>query len=162
VNERDQEGNPRRTTRREFCAQARGAVSLAALASLLESCGGGSPTASSSASSLPSINGSVANGVVSVTVDASSPLATIGNKALVVSSAGNYLVARPAQASFMALSAICTHQVCTISGYDSQGFVCPCHGSRFSTSGSVLNGPATVALRQYSTAFNNDVLTITP
>jgi len=40
-------------------------------------------------------------------------------------------------------------------------YVCPCHGSRFDTSGRVLNGPASRALRQYQTQFANGVLTVT-
>jgi len=40
-------------------------------------------------------------------------------------------------------------------------YVCPCHGSRFDTSGRVLNGPVSRSLRQYQTQFANGVLTIT-
>ena len=47
------------------------------------------------------------------------------------SSGGTFLVARTAQESFSALTTICTHQTCTISGFDNTNFVCPCHGSRF-------------------------------
>lgn len=42
---------------------------------------------------------------------------------------------------FYAIIATCTHLGCT-PRLDSNAFVCPCHGSRFSREGSVINGPA--------------------
>ena len=43
---------------------------------------------------------------------------------------------------FYAISAVCPHLGCTIQQAET-GFECPCHGSRFSDGGAVLNGPAT-------------------
>ena len=43
--------------------------------------------------------------------------------------------------SVRALSATCTHLGCVIQA-DDQGFLCPCHGSRYDKDGSVLYGPA--------------------
>jgi Rieske Fe-S protein len=71
------------------------------------------------------------------------------------------LVTRTSDTTFTALSAICTHQACTITVYASGTFVCPCHGSQFSTSGQVLSGPAFAVLPRYNTQFTNGVLTIT-
>lgn len=44
-----------------------------------------------------------------------------------------------------AVSAICTHLGCIIKP-TAQGFECPCHGSHFSSDGSVTKGPAPRAL----------------
>ncbi len=153
-------------SRRQFCAGACRVATLAAVGGLtgtvLTSCGG-SPTSPSGdlGSSLPIVNGSRGNGVVTVTVDAGSPLATVGGTALVQSSGVSFLVARTAQDTFSALSAICTHQTCTITNFSDQLFVCPCHGSEFDATGRVARGPAAVALHQYPTQFANNVLTIT-
>jgi Rieske Fe-S protein len=101
------------------------------------------------------------NGALVIAIDASSPLAAIGSAALARSPSAVVLVAHTAQDSFTALSATCTHQACTITGLGNQTFVCPCHGSQFSTSGQVLNGPASISLRRFTTQFANNVLTIT-
>ena len=63
---------------------------------------------------------------------------------------------------FIALSSICTHQGCTVS-YDSgsNNLPCPCHGSVYSTTGSVLKGPAENPLRKYELSQEGDILTIT-
>jgi thiosulfate dehydrogenase [quinone] large subunit len=48
---------------------------------------------------------------------------------------------------FSAFSAICPHQQCTVGFVSpSEGFACPCHGSRFSADGKLLQGPATRGL----------------
>jgi cytochrome b6-f complex iron-sulfur subunit len=148
-------------SRRAFCIRACQAVSLAGTGALLEACGGGgSPTAPSPpAPALPVVGGNFANGIVSVAVG-SGPLAAVGGAALVQSSGGSFLVVRTGEAAFVALTATCTHEACTVTGRQGDAFVCPCHGSRFSNSGAVLNGPATRALPQFATQVSGDVLTI--
>jgi cytochrome b6-f complex iron-sulfur subunit len=63
---------------------------------------------------------------------------------------------------FVALSSTCTHQGCTIS-YSSanNNFPCPCHGAVFSTSGSVITGPATSPVKKYTVTQDGSILTIT-
>ena len=150
-------------SRREFCTQACRLLSAVAAGTLLNNCGSGSPTSPTggSGSSLPIVNGVLANGVVTVTIDASSPLSAPGGMALVQASGNPLLVARTDQNTFTAHSAICTHQTCTITGFSNQLFVCPCHGSEFDTGGMVVRGPASIPLRAYSTQFANGTLTIT-
>ena len=148
-------------TRRDFCVQACRAVSLVTVATALQACGSPTSPSDTSAPPLPTITGSVASGTISVTVDAASPLAAVGSAALVRSSAGDVLVSRTAQDTFIALTSICTHEGCEVNGFASPVYVCPCHGSRYSTSGAVVMGPATRALSQFTTRFTNNVLTIT-
>jgi cytochrome b6-f complex iron-sulfur subunit len=46
---------------------------------------------------------------------------------------------------FHALSLVCPHLGCTVDT-QSDGFTCPCHGSRFDLQGGPTGGPATKAL----------------
>lgn len=150
------------TTRREFCTHACYA-SLAAAGVLVSACGGGSPTSPSggSAPPLPSVTANVSGRTLSVTIDASSPLATVGNAAIVQTSLGNFLLARVAQDSLTALTAVCTHENQTVNGFADGHYVCNVHGSQYSTSGAVLAGPANRALRSYPTTFATGVVSFT-
>lgn len=41
-----------------------------------------------------------------------------------------------------AMSAVCTHLGCILERSEEDGFLCPCHGSRFNDTGKVISGPA--------------------
>lgn len=65
------------------------------------------------------------------------------------------IVARTNGGNFVALSKDCTHQGTEVTYQAANDrFNCPNHGSNFSTTGSVLNGPASSPLKQYQTEFN--------
>jgi len=103
----------------------------------------------------------VSGNTVTLNIDASSPLATVGRAALVQAGSTQLLVARTADASFTALTAICTHEACAITGFENSRYVCPCHGSTYDTSGRVLVGPAPSSLRSFATSFSGGVLVVT-
>ena len=96
-----------------------------------------------------------------ITIDLTNPtyaaLNTIGGSFIVQ----GIIVANTGSGNYVALSSICTHQGCTV-GYSSaaNNFPCPCHGSIFSPSGSVINGPAATSLQSYSISKTGDILTI--
>jgi cytochrome b6-f complex iron-sulfur subunit len=63
---------------------------------------------------------------------------------------------------YIALSSICTHEGCTVAYNAAAGNVkCPCHGSTYSTTGSVVIGPATASLTSYPASKSGNILTIT-
>lgn len=67
-----------------------------------------------------------------------------------------------APASFTAVQVACTHQGTAINFNTPQGnFVCPNHGSQFTTAGVVLNGPATANLKKYNLAISGNTMTVT-
>jgi len=68
---------------------------------------------------------------------------------------------QPTAGEFLALSAVCTHLGCIVKWVDeSQEFLCPCHGGRFSPAGQVLGGPPPEALETYSVSLEGDEILI--
>jgi len=95
-------------TRRQFCEQVCQAASLAALGVILPGCGGSSPTAPTGGGgvpSLPVLNSTISGSAFVLNIDANSPLNAVGNAALVQASGRQFLVARTAQDTFVALTA---------------------------------------------------------
>ena len=73
-------------------------------------------------------------------------------------SLGLFLVARTGQDTYSAMSALCTHERCDVTGFSSGRFICPCHGSTFTSSGAVVTGPAPRGLQTYTTQVTGGVL----
>ena len=72
------------------------------------------------------------------------------------------IVARTLAGQLIAVSQACTHQGVSVVYDGQQGqFVCNAHGSVFSGTGAVVNGPANAALKQYHVAENGNIITIT-
>ena len=72
------------------------------------------------------------------------------------------IVINTGSSKYSALSKICTHQGCTVAyNAGADQVQCPCHGSVYTTSGSVVNGPAPKALKSYPAVLNGNILTIT-
>ncbi len=72
------------------------------------------------------------------------------------------IVANKDNSTFLALDSVCTHQGCII-GYNpaANNFPCPCHGSVFSSTGAVINGPAAIPLKSYPVSKSGNTLTVT-
>jgi Rieske Fe-S protein len=149
-------------SRRQFCAGACQAASCATLATLFTACGG-SPTSpgggGGGSAPLGVVNARFASGRVEVPI-AGTALASDGGAVLVESVAGVFLVARTGANAYTAVEGICTHEGCKVTNADGDVYVCPCHGSRYSRSGTVMHGPAVASLRRYSTNVVDGVVTI--
>jgi len=71
------------------------------------------------------------------------------------------VVTQPAEGTFKAFDATCTHQGCQVGDVADGVIVCPCHNSRFSAAdGSVQQGPATEPLPEKRITVNGDEITL--
>ncbi len=60
-----------------------------------------------------------------------------------------FAVYRDEHGTVQTYSAICPHLGCIVQwNGDEKSFDCPCHGSRFSKEGEVMNGPAVTGLKK--------------
>ena len=150
-------------TRKEFLVEiAAGTFVLTGstlLSSFLASCS--NPT-EPQGNSLPTTTGTLSGNNLTVDVSAGSVLVKNGY-AIVQYSGGAVLVSHADNGSYQALSSVCPHQGCAVNQFNSgsKEFICPCHGSRFNTSGGVTNGPASSPLKQFATIVNGTQLIIT-
>ena len=147
-------------SRRKFLATAAGAAGLV----VLSGCGDGvvsgvAPKVTGGGGGGP--GGGGGGGPVSIKVGDHPGLAFTG-VIVVVGGDGSLAAVRTGTDTFNAFSMFCTHQGCLTNVQNNAKFVCPCHGSEFSNNGSVLEGPATAKLKQFTTSYDpaSDQLTI--
>jgi cytochrome b6-f complex iron-sulfur subunit len=71
------------------------------------------------------------------------------------------IVARTNDGAFVAISAACSHQGTTINyAASTNSFVCPNHGAKFDAAGNVILGPASKALKSYTTHHSGNSLRV--
>jgi Rieske Fe-S protein len=72
-----------------------------------------------------------------------------GEGAVFAADEGKVAVSRDRAGHLHCVSAVCTHLGCDVAWNSAeQTWDCPCHGSRFSPEGKVINGPAVTALAE--------------
>ncbi|WP_081844466.1 ubiquinol-cytochrome c reductase iron-sulfur subunit [Cellulomonas sp. URHE0023] len=122
--------------RRQVLARA-GLVTMGvAAAGVLAACGGGSSGGSADGAGDASSSGA-SGGALAKLSDIPE-----GGALAVEDADGNPLIlTQPTAGTVVALSAICTHQGCTVAAAGDQ-LVCPCHGSVYDMSGGNISGPA--------------------
>jgi len=100
---------------------------------------------------------------IDVTRASSGSLGQINGTHTVSTPSDIIIAVRTGATTFVALSAICTHQSCTVLYSVDMKLQCRCHNSAFTLDGTPTMGPATVPLKVYPTAFDpvTNILTIT-
>lgn len=103
-------------------------------------------------------NGGGGNGItIDLNSSEYSALKTVGGFAY----KDDIIIIRSTDSVYLALSKVCTHSSCTVT-YNSttKDIPCPCHGSKFATTGAVINGPAASPLKVYNVKVSGNTLTI--
>ncbi len=99
---------------------------------------------------------------VNFNVDLNTSLLNVGNSLVQSGVIVARIAAGNVASSFTAVQVNCTHQGTAINFNSAQGiFICPNHGSQFSTTGTVIMGPATSSLQRYNVSVNGNTLTVT-
>ena len=143
-------------SRREFLARSAGSAGIAAL---VAACGDGVISGVTAGASKPPV---VPPAPVQVKVGNYPALAMLG---VLVQPTETFVALKrtgSAPDTFECFSIACTHEGCAVGITNGQRFDCPCHGSRFDSSGQVLLGPATRPLAMIATSYDpaTDLLTI--
>jgi Rieske Fe-S protein len=135
------------------------AVAAGAGLPLLAACGGGGDEAGTDAGSSGPAGGDSPAPAQSSAAPAGPLVATadVPVKGGVILDQQKVVVTQPAEGTFKAFTATCTHMACTVGSVKNNVISCPCHGSAYSAmDGSVENGPATRALREISVKVEGD------
>lgn len=124
-------------------------VGLAAAA--VAACSGGSAPESSESSDS---SGSPAASPGAAEAEALAPTADVpvGSGVIV----DEIVVTQPAAGEFKGFSAVCTHTGCVLNEIADGTINCPCHGSKFSLDGEVVNGPAKKPLEAVAVRVQGD------
>ena len=128
------------STRRGLLAGA----GLAGIAGVVAACGGADDAAGGAQENPGSGTGSGAADAGGAVLAKTSEIPVGGGK---VFAEQKIVVTQPAQGTFKAFSATCTHRGCTVGSVADGTIRCPCHGSRFSINdAAVTGGPASRSL----------------
>ena len=74
---------------------------------------------------------------------------------------GKFYLCRMKDGGFLALSSKCTHLGCTVPWKEKENkFTCPCHGSTFDITGSVITSPAPRPLDIYPLNIENNIIRV--
>lgn len=99
---------------------------------------------------------------IDVTQAPFTPLATVSGSVAVKTAHDTVVLVRTTATDVVALSAICTHQGCTVAYKSASNLlVCPCHGAEYALSGAVVRSPATRALKLYVATLSGNDVTVT-
>lgn len=140
-----------------------GATGVTLLGCVLTACGGGGESGGVTEPP-PAGSTTFTGGVVTLSLS-QIPGLTAANGHLVLALAdGNRradLVVINVGGSYKAFTSICTHEGCSVNGFNGARMICPCHGSEYDLTGKVVAGPAPLPLREYTVVLNSAAQTLT-
>lgn len=147
--------------RHEFLAALGVSAGTVIFAPFLVSCSKGDSLTPAPVTNNPPPNPGGGSTSVDFTLDltqaANSALNTDGGSLL----KSGIIIGRTVGGGFVAVASACTHQGTTIDfEATSSRFHCTGHGSNFALNGSVINGPATTALKMYNTQLTGTSLRV--
>ena len=138
-------------------ATAAGAGTLLLAACATGTTGGGSGSGSGSGGTTGTGGTEGTGGTTTVALSA----IPVGGAVSVSIGSTPVVVSQPTAGNVIAVSAVCTHQGCTVAPKGKE-FDCPCHGSRFDAStGDALSGPARDPLKKLTASVSGDTVTVT-
>ena len=138
-------------TRRDFL----GRVALVAAAVIAAGCGGAEDFTGVGSGSIP-------GGPLTIKVSDYAGLATVGQPVELRNATGansGVAAVRTGTSSFIAVGMACTHQGVKVN-ISGSSFDCPAHGSRFTSTGAVTNGPANSPLFSRTVVFDPTAQTL--
>ncbi len=149
-------------SRRDFISQSAKSITLIAagttLAQFLESCSSEDNPVGPNESKTFTID--ISESKYSVLQNVGGTIALSRNDINNLPSNGIFII-RSSMTSATVLSRTCTHQSCQVGAFIGSTAMCPCHGSKYNTSGGVVNGPANQPLKKYNSTLNGNILTFT-
>lgn len=126
---------------------------LGLAATALTACSGyGKKPAESSASSAPAPAQASSGAPAPAAALAKTADVPVGSGVIV----GDIVVTQPTAGVFKGFSSVCTHAGCNVSKIVDGTIDCPCHGSKFSLDGAVVQGPAKTPLDPKAVSVQGD------
>lgn len=151
-----------RSTRREFLGTTCPALAGLALGLGLMGCDSGSSMDEEEPGGDPVDTGVLVSGNT-ITLDLSKqlPSALAAANGFLFINRARVVALNVGNNTIRAFTSICTHEACDVTRFANGAMECPCHGSRFNTSGQAIQGPASQPLTEYTVARDGDMVTIT-
>jgi cytochrome b6-f complex iron-sulfur subunit len=147
--------------RKTFINQITGGLTLACVSCMMNACSKEEATSPTNNNNNNANNPTNPNSNVLLTINLSSQLLAVND---FISEAGVIVVRTAAgnqESSFAAFSSACPHAGATVNFVKtSNSFNCAAHGSNFTISGSVINGPASTGLSRKTIEIVGSTLTV--
>ncbi|GAB5519361.1 MAG: hypothetical protein RhofKO_16120 [Rhodothermales bacterium] len=146
-------------SRRTFVRKASASAVLLALGLNLSACDSSDP-GTDEPEPTPGGDSGISVSGDTITLDLTkSDAAQVGNAGGFLITGGSIIINLDGD-TIRAFTSRCTHTGCAVNDFRNNEILCPCHGSKFSTSGAVVAGPAPSPLDEYTVNRSGDTVTV--